>query len=186
MDRARRNSSRMARGPNRAPGLWVTASSNGAPTMATSTPPPAELTGRSPRHHERRQPDVGRQVESSNVPNAPSQPLRAAKSRSRSASPGRRPRILRRRLRQTAPRAVGPFTGAPPVRVCPAGRHTILPPVAAAVVGHSGVVGRMPDFTVCADGSGRRQVSAASPSRLRFLWRNSCQAAATGPSAKSS
>jgi hypothetical protein len=28
--------SRMARGPNRAPGRWLTASSNGAPTIATS------------------------------------------------------------------------------------------------------------------------------------------------------
>jgi hypothetical protein len=27
----------IARGPNRAPGRWVTMSSNGAPTMATST-----------------------------------------------------------------------------------------------------------------------------------------------------
>ena len=30
--------SRIARGPNRAPGRWVTASSNGAPMIATSTP----------------------------------------------------------------------------------------------------------------------------------------------------
>jgi hypothetical protein len=29
--------SRMARGPNRAPDRWLTASSNGAPTIATST-----------------------------------------------------------------------------------------------------------------------------------------------------
>jgi hypothetical protein len=29
--------SRIARGPNRAPGRWVTMSSNGAPTIATST-----------------------------------------------------------------------------------------------------------------------------------------------------
>jgi len=29
--------SRIARGPNRVPGRWLTASSNGAPTMATST-----------------------------------------------------------------------------------------------------------------------------------------------------
>ena len=28
--------SRIARGPNRAPGRWLTASSNGAPTIATS------------------------------------------------------------------------------------------------------------------------------------------------------
>jgi hypothetical protein len=30
--------SRIARGPKRAPGRWLTASSNGAPTIATSTP----------------------------------------------------------------------------------------------------------------------------------------------------
>ena len=30
--------SRIARGPNRAPGRWLTASSNGAPMIATSTP----------------------------------------------------------------------------------------------------------------------------------------------------
>ena len=35
--------SRIARGPNRAPGRWLTASSNGAPTIATSTLAPAQL-----------------------------------------------------------------------------------------------------------------------------------------------
>ena len=37
--------SRMARGPKRAPGRWVTASSNGAPTIATSDAARAELDG---------------------------------------------------------------------------------------------------------------------------------------------
>ena len=47
------------------PDRWVTASSNGAPTIATSTAAPTKL-GRvgDPRQvHERRGPDVGRQVE---------------------------------------------------------------------------------------------------------------------------
>ena len=35
--------SRIARGPNRVPGRWLTASSNGAPTIATSTSSRAEL-----------------------------------------------------------------------------------------------------------------------------------------------
>ena len=35
--------SRIARGPKRAPGRWLTASSNGAPMIATSTPRAMEL-----------------------------------------------------------------------------------------------------------------------------------------------
>ena len=57
--------SRIARGPNRVPGRWLTASSNGAPTIATSTPRRRISAGSvDPRQlHERDRPDVGRQVE---------------------------------------------------------------------------------------------------------------------------
>jgi hypothetical protein len=37
--------SRIARGPNRAPGRWLTASSNGAPMIATSTDRAASSAG---------------------------------------------------------------------------------------------------------------------------------------------
>ena len=56
---------RMARGPNRAPDRCVTASSNGAPMIATSTPRPRSSAGiRDPGQlRERDRADVGRQVE---------------------------------------------------------------------------------------------------------------------------
>ncbi len=57
--------SRIARGPNRAPERWVTASSNGAPMIATSTPACriAVGIGHPGQVHEGGWPDVGRQIE---------------------------------------------------------------------------------------------------------------------------
>ena len=57
--------SRIARGPNRVPDRWLTASSNGAPMIATSTPRRRSSAGiGDPRQlHEDDRADVGRQVE---------------------------------------------------------------------------------------------------------------------------
>ena len=148
--------SRIARGPNRAPGRWLTASSNGAPTMATSTSRRSELVrvGDPRQLHERHRTDVGRQVE---VGVGLERPVPAVLAREVALEArdrgGGQPPDASGDGRGRSPRGSVPSRwGAPPVRACrPAGRAT-------------------------ADGSshGRRRGRPG-----QSVARNSCQAAAT-------
>ena len=120
--------SRIARGPNRAPGRWLTASSKGAPTIATSDVPAPELVriGDPRQLHERRRPDVRRQVEvvvclEVGVPAVEGREVRAGRSGRRALSHGDPPGDGRDAVRRGSMGAVS--LGAPPVRDRrPAGR----------------------------------------------------------------
>jgi hypothetical protein len=72
--------SRIARGPNLAPGRWLTASSNGAPTIATSTflARSSAASGTQGSFMNDGIPTYVGRSKSSYVSNARSQPLRAA------------------------------------------------------------------------------------------------------------